>query len=325
MFLDGDRLPGWYETDVLGTDPLDYDSDSLLTTEDEGGNNITDDMEDFDMDSVPNYVELFLGSDPFLNDTDEDGLLDYFEFWESSTNLTSSDTDGNGTLDPDEDFDNDTITNIEEQEHNTNPWNNDTDHDGLPDDYEIYTVGTDPTNPDTDDDSLEDGSELRFGTDPFNQDSDGDEIHDGNEIYPQIFINETAGADITIDGIGDLYGKVRIREIEDPFAAFGEVPGDINRTVDIDVRANFTSAMVKVYYNESDLNGENESRLRMLYWNETSYQLEFIEEIGVNTSENYVWANVTHFSILIPADISKWIDSWTEYYSSSNNIPHIPH
>jgi hypothetical protein len=58
----------------------------------------------------------------------------------------------------------------------------DTDEDGLPDWYEIE-IGTDPFNWDTDGDGLSDGDEvLIWGTDPLNPDTDGDGFSDGDEV-----------------------------------------------------------------------------------------------------------------------------------------------
>ncbi|MFA5954129.1 MAG: hypothetical protein WC817_01150 [Patescibacteria group bacterium] len=58
----------------------------------------------------------------------------------------------------------------------------DSDQDGLSNAQEI-TAGTDPQNPDTDGDGLFDGEEVRsFGTDPLKPDTDGDGFSDGAEV-----------------------------------------------------------------------------------------------------------------------------------------------
>ena len=49
---------------------------------------------------------------------------------------------------PDDDFDGDKLTNGMEMEHQTNPWNKDTDNDGLVDSYEINEAGSDPVRQD---------------------------------------------------------------------------------------------------------------------------------------------------------------------------------
>lgn len=59
----------------------------------------------------------------------------------------------------------------------------DSDGDGLSDEFE-KTIGTDPFNPDTDGDGLTDFEEVRtFLTDPLNPDSDYDGLSDGAEVH----------------------------------------------------------------------------------------------------------------------------------------------
>lgn len=58
----------------------------------------------------------------------------------------------------------------------------DPDNDGLAT-FEEERIGTDPFNPDTDGDGLLDGEEVKiYGTDPLNRDTDGDTVNDGTEV-----------------------------------------------------------------------------------------------------------------------------------------------
>ncbi|MBX3245976.1 MAG: OmpA family protein [Myxococcales bacterium] len=57
----------------------------------------------------------------------------------------------------------------------------DSDGDGLSNEREINRYRTDPFNPDTDGDGLPDGVEVDGGTDPRNPDTDGDGLLDGQE------------------------------------------------------------------------------------------------------------------------------------------------
>lgn len=88
-------------------------------------------------------------------DSDEDGLSNDFE---TSADLDpfDPDTDGDGLTDGDE-------VNI----HKTHPKKEDTDGDGLKDGEEIQTYFTDPKKPDTDGDGVSDGDEVAAGTDPL--------------------------------------------------------------------------------------------------------------------------------------------------------------
>ncbi len=65
----------------------------------------------------------------------------------------------------------------------TDPYNPDTDGDGLSDGEEFWIYFTDPLNPDTDYDGLTDGAEAHvYGTDPLNPDTDGGGVYDGHEV-----------------------------------------------------------------------------------------------------------------------------------------------
>ena len=90
----------------------------------------------------------------------------------------------------DTDFDNDGIGDTEDE---------DDDNDGMTDEQENEN-GTDPYNTDTDDDILEDGDENQIGTDPNNRDSDNDGVIDGLDDFP---LDPNEFVDSDGDGIGD--------------------------------------------------------------------------------------------------------------------------
>ena len=206
---------------------------------------------DFDDDDIPDSKEVGK-SDPWVNDTDMDGLTDYVELKVYFTNVTDGDTDDDGASDYHEifgvyleslgkivksdpkinDSDGDGLLDGEEMFiYGTHPMDSDTDHDYLTDFEEVSGVTiagitnyTDPTNPDSDGDGLEDGEELyyksfpwckdsdrdglpdlnetRLGTQPLNPDSDSDTISDYEEI--KLGINPL-DIDTDDDGLNDSY------------------------------------------------------------------------------------------------------------------------
>ena len=81
------------------------------------------------------------------------------------------------------DSDADGLTDAEEKVLGTNPFDADTDHDGLSDYLEVKKYFTDPLNPDTDYDGLKDGAEVfNHLTDPKNPDTDNGGVTDGHEV-----------------------------------------------------------------------------------------------------------------------------------------------
>ena len=171
-------------------------------------------------------------------DTDEDGLVDLYETRISLTDPNNPDTDGdgltdgeevlifigsellgvdrlnplvvdsdnNGTDDGLEDYDQDGLNNIDEMRYKSNPYDSDTDGDGLLDGEEVFLTSTSPILKDTDDDNIIDAledadsdsinniEELRIynlrpdlndtdgnGYSDFDDDADGDGVRNGLE------------------------------------------------------------------------------------------------------------------------------------------------
>ena len=81
------------------------------------------------------------------------------------------------------DSDGDGLYDREELEIGTDPFDPDTDKDGLTDFEEVRVYRTDPLNPDSDYDGLTDGAEIQiYKTDPLNPDTDGGGVRDGHEV-----------------------------------------------------------------------------------------------------------------------------------------------
>jgi hypothetical protein len=185
---DRDGIPDGWEVNN-STDPLindataDNDSDGLTNIQeytagtypyyaDSDGDGLTDGAEvntyhtdpllvDTDGDGMPDGWEITYSFNPNVAsdaqlDADSDGVSNIWEF-KLGLNPRSTDTDGNGTTDGDEDLDSD----------------------GLKNSIEINTYGTDPTQPDSDNDGLNDGWELKYGFPPLvNNLSDNDPSND---------------------------------------------------------------------------------------------------------------------------------------------------
>lgn len=146
------------------------------------------------------------GSDPFVADTDHDGLSDYDEMYVYNTNPVVADTDGDNDSDSEEisngtnpldansskDTDGDGLNDNFER-NNLIPLGcvipqstSDTDGDGLNDFEEFMTLNTNPCVTDTDNDGLTDFEEVRtYMTNPIDSDSDNDGLSDGEEVLTQ--------------------------------------------------------------------------------------------------------------------------------------------
>jgi hypothetical protein len=176
---DGDSLPDGWEVEN-GLNPGDPE-DAVLDNDYFGG------------EEFSSYTQV---EPPYNN------IAEYFRFYGvnadtgeelyAPTDPNNPDTDGDGILDPDDQW----------------PWDfvpgqfpgdpgvpvppkpgpgpvpippTDSDHDGLDDEYEM-SIGTDYLNPDTDGDGLLDPQELALGQDPNDWDTDNDLLIDGIEL-----------------------------------------------------------------------------------------------------------------------------------------------
>ena len=105
-------------------------------------------MRDSNNNGLPDWFEEMYGvTDPYA-DPDKDGLDNLHEYW-CGTNPLVEDTNGNGIMDGDEDFDGDGLSNLAEQQAGTDPRLPDTDDDSVSDAMEVRygTNGADPTSP----------------------------------------------------------------------------------------------------------------------------------------------------------------------------------
>ncbi len=205
---DGDGMPDGWEI-FYGLDPFNAS---------DAGEDPDDDGWDFDRNGTieprehfTNLQEYLNGTDPWVADSDSDGMPDGWEAWygldpgdaaDAALDLDSDGYDANrdDELSPEEKF-----TNLEEFRNNTNPALPDSDGDNCTDGWEVYwdehkpaneTRGFDPLDAsdgglDYDDDGWEDWEgnwhyfpnwrEDDAQTDPWDADSDDDGMSDGYE------------------------------------------------------------------------------------------------------------------------------------------------
>ncbi len=181
---DGDTNGSPVIGDVFLFTIADTDGDGIPDTWEQqyfGGPTAADAGLDSDTDGLSNLDEYIRGTNPGVDDTDGDGLLDGVETatgtWVSSSNTGTlplvDDTDDDGLLDG---VETNTGTWVSAANTGTSPVDNDRDKDGLLDGVETNTgtlvdkgnTGTDPYDADTDNDGVGDYYEVHASlTDPF--------------------------------------------------------------------------------------------------------------------------------------------------------------
>jgi len=308
--LDGDGLPGTYETNVTGTDPLDPDSDSSETDANETDDGVVDGREDYDDDGLPTLAERDRGTDPLAPDTDGDGLTDRTEIVLTQTSPLTADSDGDGTTDPREDPDGDGLDNAAEIAAGTDPQIPDTDRDGLTDREETETYETNATAPDTDQDGLLDGEEIELGTDPLVADTDDDGTLDGNETFTTVASNESANASVAVTGEGAVSEGVTIERSNDPLAVGGTFENaTVVAPVDFESEREFDNATITFSYNDSAV-PTNESDLAVFRFNE-SLQVYLPLNSTVDRANETVSTDTPHFSTYAVMSASEWREAFS--------------
>jgi hypothetical protein len=194
--------------DTAGTN-IHFVSDHWIGADQRGGktpyfNGAMDDLRIFERALTNNEVYD-------LSDHDGDGLSDRWEM-DNGYDPAVVDTDGDGTVDGEEDPDGDGLDNLKENKEGTDPNDGDSDDDSLPDGWEKNN-GLDPVKKDSDDDGTLDPNEdldgdglsnleeYNAGADPNDEDSDDDGLTDFEEV--QIHATDPCDEDSDDDGLTD--------------------------------------------------------------------------------------------------------------------------
>lgn len=307
------------------SEPLNIPYEEWQYMKDENENEFPDFFEDMnnwsklvdtDGDKLPDCIEQYIGSNPELIDTDADGIDDYYEVFILGTDPAKPDSDDNGILDSNEDFDSDGLINIQEYYNATEPFNKDTDNDGLSDGDEVNIYGTDPLKTDTDDDGLEDGDEIYFECDPLNPDSDGNGVLDGEEKRFQTFTHIVENKDcavkeviVSMEGTGNLKTNTTIESMMNKDMLSSNVVGLIGEPFSIETTSQFEKATLTYVIDKSKLGNTAFDNLLFLWYDEEND--EFVELDTVLDEENStVSVETTHFSKYILVDKVEWFNAW---------------
>lgn len=301
---------------ALGSDLKTAQNDNIQpvsTASNQGTNNIRHNqndndsasINDTDNDGLLDFSEKIRGTDPQNPDTDGDGLTDGYECNIVGSNPLKVDTDGDSIQDPQEDFDSDGLSNIEEFKLGTNPWSADSDLDNLTDYDEINLYSTNPINPDTDGDGLSDGNEILYSMDPLNPDTNNNGIKDGDESFETLAVvnefdrDKAVEPSATIILEGKNINSVSISNVgtANPYLT-PDLPGYIGAPFNFQTAAAFNMAIITFKY-DAALSNSPDFEPAIYYFNEQTKMLELLPGQKVNIIDGEVSAEVSHFSTYI--------------------------
>ena len=247
-------------------------------------------------------IEQRMGTDVEKADTDGDGLTDAQELIQTGTDPTRSDPS-------DADRDSDGLSDLQEIQAGTDPLEPDTDGEGLDDGYEVGEFNSDPTRQDTDSDGLTDDSEKRLGTDPRKADTDSSGRRDGFENYTSQKSANDLGVSVEMNGRGDVARGVRLENLGKN-EVFRGTPGRVSTPVDITSEASFYDARVKIEFDPAQVPDNDAQNLKIMYWDDAARVFVPLDNQGVNTEENYAWADTTHFTTFLLVHEPTWYAQW---------------
>lgn len=270
--------------------------------------NIAIDNDDTDGDGLSNYLESIYGTDPLLPDTDGDELTDYQEIAEYGTNPLIVDTDNDGILDGRDDFDEDGIDSITEYALGTDPFCIDTDGDGLNDYDELYVYATSPLLADTDSDSADDKWEIDNGYDPLTKDAFFETT--------KTIVGSGNSAEISVTGYDGSVSTVEATVVDNSTFINSSIPGYMGSAFDFTMDGEFSSAEIKITFDEEYLSDENFVPT-IYYFNEKTQELEEIETEWDGKS-NFVIAKLTHFSTYVLLNKVKFDQVFKDIEIASN-------
>ena len=245
---------------LVGLGPISADGmagssgDTNATTPTAGGTNATTPTGS-DASDCPGVEQVTADRE----DTDADGVPDWYEEEIAELDSATADTDDDGTPDAQEDIDGDGLPVGTEIAADTVVGLRDTDGDGLDDGEEVQRYCTDPVTFDTDGDGLDDGEEVRLGTDPRDEDTDGDGRVDGDERYATTVSNESLGITVTFVGQGDVANDSVVAAQTDPMFDTERVDRmRVSRVVELSTRRNASEVRIRMDYDDTGV--ANESR-----------------------------------------------------------------
>ena len=251
------------------------------------------DTTDSDRDGLTDAVEEYFVTNPLKQDTDGDGLSDYFEIAHSQTDPLVMDTDGNGVMDGAEDPDGDKLTNLEEQAKGSDPLMADSDLDGLSDLDEVKCHNTNPAKSDSDNDGADDGWELEHGYDPTVYNSSFSVAI--QPLQPSHENPVTAGVNLT--SRGESASSVNISKVDNNPLISKSIAGYLGDAFEFTTTGPIDKAELTFTYDAS-LGTEGDSfKPRIYYFNEETGLLEELPNQVVTEGE--VKAQVFHFSTYI--------------------------
>lgn len=266
------------------------DADKLLNT------NI-DTTVDSDNDGVADYIEDYFGSDKNEIDTDNDGLNDNIEHLIPGCDASKDDTNQNGILDGDEDYDGDGLTNKEEIDLSLDPATIDTDGDGLNDYKEINEHKTNPQKSDTDDDGANDKWEIDNSYDPLLKNDSFTIEKEAETLYNNVYVSAKVA--------GNAVENLEISKANNQLLLNTSIPGSMSDPIELSLDGDLISANLSIEFDDSYLNSDVDPVI--YYFDEVNQKLV---PQDTKVENNIATCSLSHFSTYILLNSKEFDEIW---------------
>lgn len=291
---------------------------------------------DSDNDGLIDIYEIYIDTNKFDPDTDQDSVPDGYEVFVLGIDPADSDSDSDGLSDGAEDFDNDELCNSSEYMNGTDPFLYDTDKDTLSDGLEVNTYFTNPLLIDTDDDGLSDSSEGVYGSiyakygilfEPLLYDTDEDGISDGDESFVQVLNENVTTHDEAITNVsveleisGLIDDKVNVINKMGTDVMTSNVTGLVGDPFEIKTSSYFKRATIGFSIDKSKLGDTDFNDLIVLWYDETNQRfVECNSSTGfgfvIDSESSIISITTSHFSQYMVVDSKEWYQVWEDSYN----------
>lgn len=117
---------------------------------------------------------------------------------------------------------------------------------------------------------------------------------------------------VKINCSGLLENKISIEDVSKLDTQSAEVVGIIGNPYEITCDTKFEEATISFAYDDTKLGTTDENNLRVMWYDEKNDDYVILEDSKVDTKNNIVSYDTTHFSTYLLVDQEIWLDNWRE-------------
>jgi len=196
-----------------------------------------------------------------------------------------------------DDYDGDGLSNLEEAYFGTDPYNFDTDGEGISDFDEVKKKNgyfTDPLNPDTDRDGIYDSTEYKLSKNPLQKNENSSVVRTVSSMSQSVTVSVYGDNNLTI---------CPIKVFESDSILLKSIKGVVGNPVEVSLNGyKMDHASITFSYSDSDFKDISEEDNLTIYW--VDYKNNKLvpladDKVSIDNVNNKITGIVSHFSVYI--------------------------